>query len=184
MARCGRCLTDSPPFDRTAAAVDYGFPWDGLVARLKFGQRPDLALALAEMMRESALRAGLLQSQRPDLLIPVPLSDQRLRSRGYNQAAELARALGRHWSMPVLADGVTRLAGAGTQSSSTREQRLQNLRGTMRVDRALAPRLRGLNVMLVDDVMTTGATVRELARVVRAAGAEHIDVCVFARTPP
>lgn len=184
LPRCGQCLADPPPFDRTVAAVDYRFPWNGLIARLKFGQRPELALPMADLMGESAERGELLPDGRPGLLIPVPLATERLRSRGYNQAAELARSLGRRWSVPMLVDGLSRLSGPAAQTSSTREERLRNLHGTMIVERATAPRLQGAHVMLIDDVMTTGATLRELARVVRAAGARRIEVCVFARTPP
>ena len=169
---CGDCLRDPPPFERTVCAVDYAFPWDGLVAAFKFRDRPELAMALAALIPP-------LPDPAPQLVLPVPLSPARLRERGYNQAWELARRLG----LPARHDVLLRPVETGHQVELTRAQRLANLRAAFVVDGRRRAAVEGRRVALVDDVLTTGATVRAAAAALRAAGASAVDVIVFARTP-
>jgi ComF family protein len=169
-ALCGRCLAEPPHFDATVAALWYRFPADVLVQSLKF--RGELALAgvLADLLSRR-LRAPA------DLVVPVPLSSARLRERGYNQAAEIARRLGKGRVELELCE---RARDGRPQVELPFAERQRNVRGAFRVRRVLA----GATVAVVDDVMTTGATLNEIARALKAAGAARVVNWVLARTPP
>ncbi len=175
--RCAVCLRDPPPFVRTQIAVDYAFPWDRLVADLKFGAGTDLAGALG------ALFASRLHPGPVSLLVPVPLAPERLAQRGYNQAGLLAQALSARLGVPVVHDLLQRPVDRRQQAALSREDRLNNLRGAFLVEPARRGRLAGHHVALVDDVMTTGATAREASAELRRAGAAAVEVWAFARTP-
>jgi ComF family protein len=168
-ALCGRCLREAPAYDATLAALAYEFPADALVHALKF--RSELALA--------PLLAGLLgekvDTRQVDCVIPVPLSRERLRQRGYNQAAEIARHL-RGAALELALCERTREAPPQIELPYAERQR--NVRGAFRCTRALA----GARVAVVDDVMTTGATLDELARTLKRAGALSVVNWVVART--
>lgn len=165
---------------RTVCAVDYGFPWDRLVADFKFRDRPELARLMTDLMLHSA-PAGAADDI--DWIAPVPLSAGRLAERGYDQAWELARRLARRLHRPAQAGLLARRTGASRQSELGRAQRLANLRGVFQVPAMHAAPLRGRRVALVDDVMTTGATAHEAARTLLEAGAASVELWVFARTP-
>jgi ComF family protein len=179
-ALCGDCLLAAPPFEHTVAAVDYAFPWDGLIGALKFRNGMDLAHALSARLEQAVRNAGLPAVA---LIVPVPLSRSRLRERGYNQAWELARRLGRRLGLPAEPRLLVRRLDMPHQISLPRGQRAANVRGVFAVDARHASQLRGVAVALVDDVMTTGATAAEAARVLRAAGAASVQAWVLARTP-
>lgn len=166
-AICGRCLSQPPHYDATVAALGYAFPADALVHALKF--RGELALApfLALLLKERIEQAA-------DCLVPVPLSPQRLRERGYNQAVEIAR----HLDGRLEIASCTRQRDAPPQAGLDREARRRNVRGAFRCDRSFA----GQRVAVVDDVMTTGATLDELARALKAAGAASVVNWVVCRT--
>ncbi len=170
-AVCGRCLADPPYFDATAAALWYRFPADVLVQALKF--RGELALAgfLAKIL------GAKLGSEKPDFVVPVPLSAARLRERGYNQAAEIARRLAPGRVELGLCE---RTRDGRAQMELPFAERHRNVRNAFAVRRALD----GATVAVVDDVMTTGATLGELARTLKAAGAARVVNWVLARTPP
>jgi ComF family protein len=177
---CGACLTDPPPFARTLAAVDYDHPWDGLITQFKFHGALDLAPALMQRLL-SAFEQGNMPS--PTLLLPVPLSRERLRERGYNQAWELARRLGRALHCEADARLLLRVKDTPHQLALPTDRRAGNVRAAFAVEPLRLAELRGRSVTLVDDVMTTGATVAELARVLLQAGAAEVSVWVVARTP-
>ena len=179
-SHCGDCLRDPPPFDRAVAAVDYTFPWDGLVAALKFRDALDLASALARRLAETVREAD---GAPPALVVPMPLGPARLRERGYNQAWELARRVARHQGLPADARVLARPHDAPRQMSLPPERRALNVRGSFVVPVPARARIRGRDVALVDDVMTTGATAREAARTLLEAGARSVQVWVAARTP-
>jgi ComF family protein len=177
---CGDCLRDPPPCARCVCAADYDFPWDRLIAGLKFQGRTELALVLAPRLVAAVRDAGL---PRPDLVLPVPLAPGRLSERGYNQAWELARRTAAALQLPARADLLLRHRDTERQAELTRAERQRNLRTAFGVEPAQAAVLRGRHVALVDDVMTTGATVREAGAVLLRAGVARLDVWVLARTP-
>jgi ComF family protein len=177
---CGACLRDPPPFSGTVCAFDYDFPWDRLIGDFKFNARPELAGPLAARLLQALRAAG---TERPDLLLPVPLAPGRLAERGYNQAWELARQLARGLRLRADATLLQRPADGAHQAQLTRDDRRRNLRGAFMVDPLRRGELAGLRVALVDDVMTTGATLREAAQELQRAGAATVSAWVLARTP-
>jgi ComF family protein len=163
------------------AAVDYAFPWDGLIAGYKFHQRLDLAGALARLLHAAlTARSDLAPAT---LVLPVPLSPERLRERGYNQAWELARRVARWQGAQASASVLSRIRDTGHQLGLSENERVSNLRGAFLVEPSQAHRIQGGTVALVDDVLTSGATGDEAARTLRAAGAAQVQLWVVARTP-
>jgi ComF family protein len=175
---CGVCQRHPPVFHRTVAPYIYAAPLDRLIQQFKFNRRLDLARPLAGLMGASlTLRDGAY----PQLLVPVPLHPQRLRKRGFNQARELARVIGRELDIPLATPKLCqRLRATAMQADLPARQRQGNVRGAFAVT---APLSVG-HVAIVDDVMTTGHTAAELARTLRRAGAESIEVWVCARALP
>ena len=177
---CGKCLTDPPAFDRTLVAADYALPVDQLVLQLKFGHRLALAPLCARLLRDAVLSHP--DYTLPALLCPVPLGPRRLAERGYNQALEIARPLARSMGVVLHAQLVVRMNETAAQSSVTPEQRRQNIAGAFVVpDAALVA---GRHIGVVDDVMTSGQTLNELAATLKRHGAACVCNLVFARTPP
>ena len=174
---CGSCLAHAPAFDATIAAFAYAFPVDRLIHAFKYQGR----LALAEWSA-GALLAERAQRKRPDpdRLVALPLSVERQRERGYNQAAEIARLVAARSGLPLMSAGVRRIRAAPPQAALPWTARERNVRGAFGCDVDLA----GLRVAIIDDVMTTGATLSELARTLRAAGAAGVENWVVARTLP
>ncbi|HEX6018241.1 MAG TPA: ComF family protein [Burkholderiaceae bacterium] len=182
--RCGRCLGLASAFDRCIAGTDYAAPWDRMIAAFKFHQRVELAAALARVI-ERAARAARHDdpaAPRPTLLLPVPLSRERLRERGYNQAWELARRLGRRLCVEASPALLQRGRDTAHQIGMTRREREHNLRDAFWVAARSWP-LQGRRVALVDDVLTTGATAHAAALALMRAGAAGVEVWVVARTP-
>ncbi|HEX7436911.1 MAG TPA: ComF family protein [Caldimonas sp.] len=176
----GACITDPPPFDATLAATTYGYRWDRLIAAFKFYSALDLAPALARLLvRAHEAGAG----SAPTLLLPVPLSRERQRERGYNQAWELAPRLGRTLHCPADAGLLLRIKDTAHQLAFTPDRRAANVRSAFALEPTRSAEVRGRHVTVVDDVMTTAATAAEIARVLRAGGAAQVDVWVVARTP-
>lgn len=179
-AVCGRCLSHPPAFDATVAGADYAMPQDQLVLQLKFGGRLALAALFGRVLAEAALgQHGFI---RPAVLCPVPLGPRRLAARGYNQALEIARALGRRLDIDVQARLAERARDTVAQSLVQPAERRANIAHAFAVpDRAL---VEGRHIGLVDDVMTSGQTLDELAAALKRHGAARITCLVFARTPP
>lgn len=180
LAQCGQCLQNPPPYRSTCCAVDYGFPWDGLIAQFKFHNQVELGDSLCRLMLASGAQHHGIQAQ---TLLPVPLSPERLAARGYNQAWELARRLGKARKLQARADVLLRVLATPAQAELTRNERLRNLRAAFMVAPAQRSWLIGREVILVDDVMTTGATASEAACTLLRAGAAAVDLWVLARTP-
>jgi ComF family protein len=178
---CGACLKAPPPWQGALSACDYAYPWDGLLQSFKFHEALDLAPAFAHLLQRTVLARGRCEV---DVLLPVPLSAQRLRERGYNQAAVLAAALGRGLQRPMQPRWLLRLTDTPHQLALPRAERMANVHGAFAVEPLALPQLVGRHVALVDDVMTTGATAAEIARVLLRAGAATVEVWVVARTPP
>jgi ComF family protein len=181
---CGDCLRAPPPFSRALAAVNYAYPWDRLVLSLKFGVAAELAAPLSELLSVEVSRA--VQSdglELPQWLLPVPLSEPRLRERGHNQAWELARRLARRHGLQASADLLLRVRDTPHQLALPRALRETNVHGAFACSPAARALLAGCTVALVDDVMTTGATLAEASHTLLRAGAEQVQVWVVARTP-
>lgn len=171
-ARCAGCLRRPPPLDRCSAALGYGHPWDRLLLDLKFNGQPQLARPLAALM--AAVMADPLRPQaRPDLLCCVPLSARRLRERGYDQSHELARRLARSLQLPYEPRLLRRLPGT-PQSRLDAGARQRHVRGAFLLAPGAAQRIRGARIAVVDDVMTTGATLNEIATTLKRAGAAEV----------
>jgi ComF family protein len=174
---CGACLREPPPLEACFAAVSYAYPWSGLVARFKFAGEPGWAAALAErMLAIPGLQGELAQAQR---VLPMPLARRRLAERGFNQALLLARQLAPERTEPRL---LLRLRETGSQTALDRAERQRNVRGAFGIEPLRAAELRGARVLLVDDVMTSGASLQAAAAAVRQAGAARVAAVVLART--
>jgi ComF family protein len=169
-ALCGACLARPPAFSRTRAAFEYAFPIDRLLQGLKYEGRLWLAEFLAGAL------AGRVDTW-PDALVPLPLAPARQRQRGYNQAREIARWLAHRGPAPVL-DGLVRTRETPSQANLPWSARAANVRGAF----AGRASLSGLRIAIVDDVMTTGATLRAAAIAARRAGARDVEAWVVART--
>src|SRR2546426_4205084 len=174
---CGECRRRRRPFAYARAAVRYGPIAREALHAFKFGGRRALAAPLADLLAGLGLRA--LPGAAPDLLVPVPLHPRRERERGYNQSALLAKRLGRGWGVPVATDALGRALATAPQTDLDAAARRKNVRGAFTVRR---PELVvGRHVLLVDDILTTGATVGECARCLTSAGAAAVGVLTVAR---
>ena len=176
---CARCRLAPPPWSRAVAGIDYGYPWDRLLADFKFHQRLDAVGGLLQPL------LARLQSERDGGLrvVAVPLARERLRERGYNQSWELARRLARALALEARADALFRVRDTGHQLGLQRGARQSNLQGAFVVAPRHAAWVRGARIALVDDVFTTGATAHAATRALRAAGALEVQVWTVARTP-
>lgn len=181
-ALCGSCLSDTPAFDATIAAADYTAPLDQLVLQLKFGARLALAPMFAQLLRDAVLAQSALTL--PELLCPVPLGPARLVERGFNQALEIARPLAASLGVPLQAKLAQRVADTRAQSGVAPGERKRNIRGAFAVAPEMADLVTGRHIGVVDDVMTSGSTLNELAATLKQAGASRVSNLVFARTPP
>ena len=176
--RCGACLHEPPPWDGCVAAVDYGFPWDDLIGRFKFGQRSDLAMPLAGVLRRALPQANLAKA----VITAVPLSDQRLAERGYNQAWELARRIASAVGLPAEPALLLRCRDTPHQVGLDRKARQRNLRQALLANPDKLAEIAGQDIVVVDDVMTTGMTAQAVTLALRQAGAESVRFWVLART--
>ena len=176
VTRCGACVRAHPPLDACLAAVTYQYPWSALVLEFKFRERPAWARSFATLLRSTPWVEPALEQAH--LVLPMPLSAQRLRQRGFNQALELARQLA-----PGKTDHglLLRIRDTPAQSALDRKQRLRNVLHAFAVEPLRAAALAGTRVVLVDDVMTSGASLHAAAATLRSAGVSHITGIVLAR---
>lgn len=177
--RCGACLADAPAFDATVVGCDYAAPLDGLVLQLKFGAQLALAPWMARRLHDAIGQAG---ADWPDVLCPVPLGPARLQERGYNQALEVARPLARTLGRPVAPRLLQRLRETAPQTGAAPGRRHANIRGAFGLGDGAD--VGGRHIGVVDDVMSSGHTLNEVATVLKRAGAARVTNLVFARTPP
>lgn len=192
-AACGRCLRRPPPLTAVHAAFVYGPPLDRLLPRLKFHDDLAAGRLLAALMAESlvgrcagaavdtlSIAPAVAQEPWPQAVIPLPLHRRRLRQRGYDQALELARPLAHALGLPLRPDLLRRVRETAPQSRLDAPARRKNLRGAFV---AASPRSPLSHVALIDDVMTTGATLHAAADALRRAGIARVDAWVCARVP-
>lgn len=177
---CGECLQHLPAFDRAWAGFVYAPPLSSLIQRYKFNASLAVGHALMPAWT-GALREYLASRPEPPplALIPVPLHRSRLRQRGYNQALELARGVGAALDLPVLGDALTRVRATAAQPSLDKRERKRNVRGAFAPSAATLPP----RVALIDDVMTTGATLDAAAQALRQAGVTWVEAFALARRP-
>ncbi|MNX69351.1 DNA utilization protein GntX [compost metagenome] len=178
---CGQCLNQPPAFERVIAPWTYSFPVDSLITRFKHSAKWPFGHLLAELLTQALQHRFDDDLPRPELLVPVPLGKRRLRQRGFNQAAMLARWISASLDIPCDERLLLRTQDTDAQQDLNAEARKKNLRNAF----ALTPKtsLKGRHLALVDDVLTTGATAQALARLLMDAGAARVDVYCLARTP-
>ena len=177
-AICGHCIKIPPHFSHTVAVFGYTFPLDKLVQALKYGERLELAHSLAD-------RLALKIIIRPDFMTAMPLHPARLRERGFNQSLELARRLEKRLNIPVLTDVCERVRDTPPQNTLSGKARNKNMQQAFSCrQNSGAQNLTGRHIAIVDDVMTSGASLNEVARVLRDAGAREVSAWVIARTLP
>lgn len=177
---CGRCLKSPPEFDSVHAFYRYEWPLDGLLTRFKFSGDLAAGRSLAELVTTdlaTAIASGVVA--KPDLLMPVPLHIDRLRERGFNQALELARPWSECFYIPLHAEGLCRARATAAQSNLDALARRRNVRGAFVVNMDV----RNRHIAVVDDVVTTAATVRECAKVLKREGAASVQIWAVARAP-
>jgi ComF family protein len=172
---CGACLKHTPAFDRTVAALAYTFPLDRLIPRLKYNGRLAVAPALGECL------ARVVESHpRPDRLIAMPLHAKRIRERGFNHATEIAREVAKQLGFLLDTTSCQRIRDTPPQMGLKHDARRRNVRGAF----SCKGEIEGQHIALVDDVMTTGTSLDELAATLKRAGAREVTCWVVARTPP
>jgi ComF family protein len=206
---CQACEDLPPQFDHAVAALDYSLPWQGLIKSLKFKQDTALARTLATLMAQGVRQRWAARPRPPDALnarsparlassrpgqrqlrpgaptvvMPVPLSKQRLQERGFNQAGLLAGHLAQQLALPVLHDGLVRRRHTQRLMTLDADARQLHIRGAFEVHEPGLKHVRHRHVAVVDDVLTSGATLNEIARTLWLAGAHEVSVWVVARTP-
>lgn len=171
---CGRCLRRPPAFDHSVAAFSYAFPVDRLIPALKYGGRLAIVPVLADALAHAAHGRGV------DRIVPMPLHPARLRSRGFNPAREIAHAVARQLARPLDTATCRRVRDTPPQVALAWADRRRNVRGAFACHGALA----GQRIAIVDDVMTTGTSLDELATTLKRAGAQSVECWVVARTLP
>ena len=170
---CGECLAQPPRFSRVTAAVSYRFPVDGAIQRLKYGAHLAAVRPLASLLAEQ-----LAEQPAPDLVLAMPMAPQRLRERGFNHAHELALAVSARLRLTLAPQLCRRVRHAAPQAALPWKERSRNIRGAFACEASLD----GARVAIVDDVVTTGATLNELAGVLLERGAAQVEGWVVART--
>jgi len=177
VAQCGRCLAHPPPLDACYAAVIYDYPWSALIAQYKFNGQAGWARVFATLMRSTPWVEPALEDA--DLVLPMPLAPERLSERGFNQSLQLARLLA-----PGRVDArlLLRIRHTPAQAALDRRGRLANVKGAFAVDPLRAHEAQGKRIVLVDDVMTSGASLHSAAQALKDAGAENVTAIVLART--
>ncbi|UCV07290.1 ComF family protein [Dechloromonas denitrificans] len=168
--RCGACLKDPPHFDQTLAAFHYDFPVNRIIQALKYGHQ----LAVAKWL---GYQLAALIKPGEQLIVPLPLHPERLRERGFNQSMEIARGVGKQLNLPVDHCSLFRNRPTPRQADLPLKERRKNVRGAFECTADMT----GKNILLIDDVMTSGATLNECARVLKLHGAAHVTAVVAAR---
>ena len=176
ICHCGECIRKPPPFDQVLSPLIYNKPISRLIGKFKFNAKLVNGQLLSQLLADYIERKGV---QKPKLIIPVPLHRTRLQQRGFNQALELARPLSHRFGIPVAHDIVMRRRATPPQTSLEQKARYKNIRGSFETRKRIAHG----HIAILDDVITTGATIAELALTLKHAGAERVDAWSVARTP-
>lgn len=181
---CGECLENTPSFDETIVAVNYEPPLDQLVHLLKFQYRLALAPLMGKLIYQATVKPGRPSGLRPDFIIAVPLGKTRLIERGFNQSHEIAKKLAKLMKIPLLSDLVYRNRETEKQSTVSFHERKKNVHNAFDLAETGRFSIKEKHIGIVDDVMTTGHTLEEIARLLKKSGAKRVTNFVFARTLP
>ena len=173
---CGHCQRCPPVFDSVIAPLRYQDPIDQMLCALKYHQQLSFARTAAGLITDTVRESG---EPMPDLLIGVPMTHRAVRKRGLNQAVFLARLIGRQLGIPAKSTLIKKLRETDRQSTLNASKRQRNLKGAFHCKGSLEDK----HIALVDDILTTGATANEISKVLKAAGANRVDIWVCARTP-
>lgn len=173
---CGICLQHSPAFDHTLTAFRYAYPLDRLLHQFKYHQQLSLGHLLATSLLDHL--PTFPGQEQPHILMAMPMHPNRVRERGFNHALELAKQVHRHWQIPLEIHGCTRVIDTPTQAGMDMKTRTRSLRGAFTTQ----SQWHGKHVVVVDDVMTTGASMHAVAKVLKNAGAKRVTALVLART--
>lgn len=176
---CGSCLSSPPAFDATQALFSYDFPVDRLLQHYKYKNSLHLAQTFASLLLKHRLSCHA-RLHNIDLIIPMPMHRARLKERGFNQALEVARNLSKNLQIKLDYSSCLRSKLTPPQASLPLKERIKNVHGVFHCQQ----NLQGLNIAIVDDVMTTGASLNELAKTLKQAGAVHVECWAIARTLP
>ena len=171
---CGSCISSPPDFDATHAVFLYQYPIDKMMQRYKYGNMLNTSYTFGQLLAEKSAFEAI------DLIIPMPMHPQRLKERGFNQALEIAKVLTKNRPEKLDYKSVARQTLTPPQASLALKERVKNIKGAFKVNSDLA----GKRIAIVDDVMTTGASLNELAKTLKKAGASHVECWVIARTLP
>ena len=176
---CGRCIKNRPLFDYSHSLFRYEDEVIKLIHQLKFGEKISYARSIGEMLFVMFENELLPEQEKPDCIIPVPLHDKRLRQRGYNQSTEIARIIAKKTAIPIAHDAVVRRRNTMTQTGLKAKERQNNIKGAFDIVDVKNYK----HVLIIDDVVTTGSTINELARVLKLDGIERVGVLSIARAP-
>lgn len=176
---CGRCIKKRPVFDYSKSIFRYEDDIIHLIHQIKFAEKISYTKSIGKILLKTVVEEILPEQGRPDCIIPVPLHNKRLRQRGYNQSTEISRVVSKATGISIAHDAVIRKCSTQKQTGLTAKERRKNIKGAYRVNNVAAYK----HVLIVDDVVTTGSTVNELAKVLKRSGVEYIGVLSIARAP-
>ncbi|MFT6733689.1 MAG: ComF family protein [Polaribacter sp.] len=180
MIPCGQCLKISPPYDRSISAFHYQSPISDFITQFKYSAKLELLPIMVDYLILAIEKSLNLESsakiRKPDLLIPVPLFYKKRNKRGFNQSRLIAKALSNYFNIPISGSEIIRTKQTQTQASLDAIQRKRNLKNAFEITQNLPER-----IVIIDDIVTTGATVSELASVALKRGAKHIEIWSLAR---
>ena len=171
---CGSCISSPPDFDATHAVFLYQYPIDKMMQRYKYGNMLNISHTFGQLLADKSAFEAI------DLIIPMPMHPTRIKERGFNQALEIAKVLTKNHPQKLDYKSVIRQTLTPPQASLALKERVKNIKGAFKVNSDLA----GKKIAIVDDVMTTGASLNELAKTLKKAGASHVECWVVARTLP
>ena len=176
---CGRCISKLPEFDYAYSLFRYEENIIKLVQQLKFSEKITCARSIGEMLLAACQSDKILQREKPDCLLPVPLHGSRLKQRGFNQSIEISRPLVKGLSIKLEYDAVVRQRSTVAQTGLSAKQRRKNIKGAFSLIKTMPYK----HVLIIDDVVTTGSTVNELARLLKKKGVARVGVLSIARAP-
>jgi len=176
---CGRCIQKSPGFDYSYSVFHYEDDIISMIHKLKFSEKITYARSIGEILAKKLADELPAAGEKPDCILPVPLHKKRMRQRGFNQSIEIARGIAAKYKIPIEANAVVRQQSTSSQTGLNAKQRRKNIKGAF----CVAGKLNYKHVLIIDDVVTTGSTVNELAKLLKKNKVERVGVLSIARAP-